>query len=83
MVQQAQTDYRTLELSPQDQAILAFAEKMTRESWTIQDTDVENLRSVGLSDREILDVVLIAAYYNFIDRVADALGVAVDEHLRS
>lgn len=83
MVQQAQTDYRALQLNPQDQAILAFTEKITRESWTIQDADVEHLRSVGLSDQEILDVVLIASYYNFIDRVADALGVEVDKQFRS
>lgn len=41
----------------------------------MQPTDLERLRRVGLSDRDILDAVQVVAYFNYINRIADALGV--------
>jgi hypothetical protein len=45
--------------------------------------DLDQLRHMGFSDEEILDVVLITAYYNFMTRIADALGVELDEYIRA
>lgn len=46
----------------------------------MQETDVEALRAAGLGDDEILDVCQIAAYYNFVNRLADGLGVELEPY---
>ncbi len=55
--------------------MLDFAVKMTRTPWKHTREDVEKLRTVGFDDVGILQITLIAAYFNYINRVADALGV--------
>jgi uncharacterized peroxidase-related enzyme len=48
---------------------------LTRSPAAIRRQDVETLRKHGLTDRAILDVVEVVAYFNYINRVADALGI--------
>ena len=69
-------DYTKANLSDADRAMLDFAVKMTRTPWrgTTRD-DVEKLRAVGFDDVGILQITLIAAYFNYINRIADRLGV--------
>lgn len=55
--------------------MLEFAVKITRDATTIQPADHEALRKVGFDDRAILQITLIASWFNYINRVADALGV--------
>ena len=55
--------------------MLEFCEKMTFQQSQMSERDVQKLRDVGFDDKEILSIVLTAAYRNFISRVADALGV--------
>jgi uncharacterized peroxidase-related enzyme len=69
------TDWRQADLDAQEQAMLAFAEKLTLAPWTMTQADVEGLRDAGFDDIEILAIVQAAAYRNYITRVADALGV--------
>ncbi|MFQ5778840.1 MAG: hypothetical protein ACE5IP_12610 [Terriglobia bacterium] len=61
--------------------MLAFSEKLTREPAAMEEADVAGLRRHGLSDEQILAVVLIAAFFNVATRIADALGVELDRHL--
>jgi uncharacterized peroxidase-related enzyme len=68
-------DYTNANLSDADRAMLDFAVKMTRTPWKHTREDVEKLRAVGFDDVGILQITLIAAYFNYINRVADALGV--------
>ncbi len=82
-VERIKTDYRSAALEPRARAILDFAEKVTTKAPEVTADDLEQLRRLGLSDEEILDVVLITAYYNFMTRIADALGVELDEHIRA
>jgi len=65
-------------LSALDQAILAYAEKLTRRSASIEHSDIEALRELGLSDDAILRVAEITSYFNFVNRLADGLGVALE-----
>jgi uncharacterized peroxidase-related enzyme len=58
--------------------ILAFAEKLTRQPGAMSAADLEPLRVVGLDDRGILEVVEVTAYFNFVTRLADGLGVALE-----
>jgi uncharacterized peroxidase-related enzyme len=68
-------DYRQAELSDQDRAMLDFAVRLTREPAKMMADDVAGLRRVGFDDRAILQITLIASWFNYINRVADALGV--------
>ncbi len=58
--------------------MLDYADKLTREPWNMEAQDVEALREGGLDDAEILDVAQVTAYYAFVNRLADGLGVELE-----
>ena len=68
-------DYENAPLSEADRAMLDFATKLTQNATRITLQDHERLRAAGFDDRGILQITLIAAWFNYINRVADALGV--------
>ncbi len=72
-------DYREADLSPRERAILDYAVKLTLRPSAMQRSDVEGLRRAGLSDAEILDVCQVTSYYNYVNRLADGLGVQLEE----
>ncbi len=74
-VEQLKKDYTQAELSAQDRAMLDFVVKITRDATQISPRDHERLRAAGFDDRGILQITLIASWFNYINRVADALGV--------
>jgi uncharacterized peroxidase-related enzyme len=71
-------DYRTAPISAQDRVMLEFAEQITRDATRISPAFHDRLREVGFDDRGILQITLIASWFNYINRVADALGVGRD-----
>jgi uncharacterized peroxidase-related enzyme len=71
-------DYRTASISEQDRAMLDFVAQLTKDATRITREDHERLRGVGFDDRGILQITLIASWFNYINRVADALGVGRD-----
>src|SRR3954469_193531 len=73
-------DYTTAALSPADRAMLDYAAKLTRHAWTVTPADLDGLRAVGFDDRGILQINLIASWFNYINRVADGLGVGRRQH---
>ena len=70
-----EVNYRRAELTPRERAIADYAIKISRAPAEIELADVEGLRGVGLSEREILEAAGVAAYFNFSNRVNSALGV--------
>ncbi len=68
-------DYDRAPLTEADRAMLDYATKLTKDATRITPRDHERLRSVGFDDRGILQITLIASWFNYINRVADALGV--------
>jgi uncharacterized peroxidase-related enzyme len=68
-------DYRQAALSEQDRAMLDYTVALTRDATSITPADLDRLRRVGFDDRGILQINLIASWFNFINRVADGLGV--------
>jgi uncharacterized peroxidase-related enzyme len=68
-------DYRTAALNEPDRAMLDYAVKLTKDATKIGPADHERLRAVGFDDRAILQITLIASWFNYINCVADALGV--------
>jgi alkylhydroperoxidase family enzyme len=56
--------------------------KLTVEPWACGETDIARLRKAGWSDRAILDLTLVVAYFAFVNRIADGLGVQLEPSLR-
>jgi len=56
-------------------ALLDFAVKLTRDPGQMSEQDVRRLREAGWDDRAITDAVQVIAYFNYINRIADGLGV--------
>ena len=67
-------DWRTAPIGEKLRATLGFLEKLTLCPSDIGPEDVAPLRAAGLSDQAIEDAIYVCAYFNVIDRVADALG---------
>ena len=61
--------------------MLDYCVKLTLRPWEMQQEDVERLRTAGFDDGDILDIVQIASYFNYINRVADALGVDPEDFM--
>lgn len=72
-------DYRTAPISDQEKVMLDYVVQITRDATRISPADHDRLRSVGFDDRGILQITLIASWFNYINRVADALGVGRGE----
>jgi uncharacterized peroxidase-related enzyme len=75
LVRALRGDLAAAPLSERDRAMLEYAIKLTKDATRISPQDHERLRSVGFDDRAILQITLIAAWFNNINRVADALGI--------
>ncbi len=79
LVEEVVADYTSASISPAERALLNFAVKLTREPWASAEADVAALRAVGWSDSAILDLTQIVAYFNFVNRLAQGLGVDLEE----
>ncbi len=75
-------DYRALELPPVDRAILDYAVKLTASPGDITSEDIAPLRAHGLDDVAIHDLVSVTAYFAFVNRIADGLGVVLEDRWR-
>ena len=75
MVEALKTDYATAPISAQDRAMLDYVVKLTKDATKVWKDDIDGLRAAGFDDRGILQIALIASWFNYINRVADALGV--------
>jgi uncharacterized peroxidase-related enzyme len=71
-------DYTKVNWDIVTKAILDYAMKLTIEPWAAQEAEVQNLRSLGLEDEQILSVVLITCLFNYVTRLADGLGMEVN-----
>ena len=75
LVEALQADYRTAPISEQDRVMLDYVAQLTRDATRIGPDDHARLRAAGFDDRAVLQITLIASWFNYINRVADALGV--------
>jgi uncharacterized peroxidase-related enzyme len=75
MVKALEEDYKTAPISEQDRVMLDYVVQITKDATRISPADHERLRAVGFDDKGILQITLIASWFNYINRVADALGV--------
>jgi uncharacterized peroxidase-related enzyme len=83
MVEALRKDYRTAPISEQDKVMLDYVVKLTKDATQCSPEDHKKLRVAGFDDRGILQITLIASWFNYINRVADALGVGRDVPVES
>jgi len=82
LVKHLKTDPANAPLEPQDKAMIDFALKLTREPAKVKRADVEFLQQYGFSEEQVVDIVLIICTFNFMDRLADGLGVELDPRMQ-
>jgi uncharacterized peroxidase-related enzyme len=75
------SDWRAAGLAPVERALCAYAEKLTRTPAAMTEADVDALRAVGLSDAAIHDAIQVVSYFNYINRVADAVHVDLEPEM--
>ena len=68
-------DYTTAPITAQERVMLDYVVKLTRDATKVWKDDHQHLRAAGFDDTAILQITLIASWFNYINRVADALGV--------
>jgi uncharacterized peroxidase-related enzyme len=78
MVEALKKNYRTAPISEQDRTMLDYVVKLTKDATKVWPEDHAKLRAAGFDDRGILQITLIASWFNYINRVADSLGVGRD-----
>ena len=83
LVAALQQDYRSADISARQRAMLDYANKLTRDPGALRAADMQALRTAGLDDRSILDLNQTVSYFAYVNRVADGLGVTVDEYALS
>ncbi len=75
-------DWRSASLSDPDRALCAYAEKLTHTQHEMTPADLDVLRAQGFDDTAIHDATQVIAYFNYISRVADALGVEDEKDVK-
>ncbi|HAZ56581.1 MAG TPA: peroxidase [Acidimicrobiaceae bacterium] len=74
-----EADWTSAPLSERRRAMIGYAVKLTRSPGEMEQADVEALRSCGFSDRDVLDITEVTAYYAYANRIADGLGITIEE----
>ena len=79
LVKQLKSDYKLADITPQQMAMLDYSVKLTERPGDMILEDVERLKDAGFNDRAILDINQIVAYFAYVNRVADGLGVELED----
>lgn len=82
MVRAIQNDYRQVDLGSATFALLDFAVKITTRPTEMRAVDVAELHRVGFSDADVLDAAHIVGYFNYANRLMDALGIHLEPEMR-
>ena len=75
LVEALEKDYTTAPITAQERVMLDYVVKLTKDATKVWKDDIEGLRKAGFDDQGILQITLIASWFNYINRVADSLGV--------
>ena len=80
-IAQILTDFQAADIDETTKAILEFAVKVTRAATTVTQADLDHLRSYGLTDEALFAIVEIVGFFSYVNRIADAFGVELDDFL--
>ena len=76
-------DWRSADLGAAERALCAYAEKLTRTPGAMAEADAAALRAAGFGDAAIHDAAQVVGYFNYINRVADGLGIDPEPGIRA
>ena len=79
LAERIEDDWRAAGLSERREAMLSYAVKLTESPAEMVESDVAALRHVGFTDVDILHIAEVTAYYAYVNRIADGLGVPLEE----
>jgi len=72
-------DFQSVDLPQKKRTMINYVLKVTKRPSSVRKKDIDELREAGFDDRDILDINLIASYFNFVNRIALGLGVSFSE----
>ena len=72
-------DYKTADITEADKLILEYAEKITKTPASITKADIDKLLANGFDKQGVHDIAQVASYYNYVNRLADSLGVELED----
>jgi uncharacterized peroxidase-related enzyme len=78
LIEALREDYTRAPITGQERVMIDYVVKLTKDATKVSPLDHERLREAGFDDRAILQITLIASWFNYINRVADSLGVGRD-----
>lgn len=79
LVSRLKEDYETAPLCTPDRVMLDYAHKLTVEPWAVEENDVAALKEKGFSEAAILDINQVTGYFAFVNRLAQGLGVELED----
>ncbi len=83
LVEELSSDFqRATQLEPRDSEMLEYVARLAKEPWVMASQHLDRLRETGFSDRAILEINLVASYMSFVNRVAQGLGVELEDYFR-
>ena len=80
-ISQIVTDFQTADIDEATKAILEFAVKVTKAAPTLTPSDLEHLRSHGLTDEALFAIVEVVGFFCYVNKIADAFGIELDDFL--
>ncbi len=83
MLEHLETDFKKAEIEPNELAALDYAVKLTKHPYDMTKEDTDTLRIHGFNDRGIHDICAVTAYFAFVNRIADGLGVELEDRFDS
>ena len=75
LVNALREDYKTAPITDEERIMVDYVVQLTKDATRIGRDDLDRLRVAGFEDKAILQITLIASWFNYINRVADALGI--------
>ena len=81
LVDEIKNDFQSADICEADKVMLEYVVKLTKQSCSVSQSDIETLRDHEFDDRAILDIVQITSYFNFVNRLACGLGVELEEYM--
>ncbi len=81
LTQQLKKNYREADISLAEMVMLEFAELLTVQPSNVVEADVDRLREHGWNDADVVDIVHVTALFNYMSRVADGLGVEMEDYV--
>jgi len=74
-----EADYKKADIEPDELAALDYAVKLTKQPYDVRKEDIDALRMHGFNDRGIHDICAVTSYFAFVNRIADGLGVELED----